>query len=155
MKGLCTILGITGAVAVLTFCNAGFAQVPPPQKEAEHVELIQAPQLESANSWTAIVRWTTTNPRGLEEHYGVVYYGTTPDELDQVARGHIRLNRAHPETMFRVRLERLQPETTYYYRVTSVDAAGKSDRVESDINKFTTPAAGDVINNFPAKTTAR
>ena len=97
----------------------------------------------------AIVRWTTTNPRGDDEHYGVVHYGTNPENLDQTARGHIRLNRAHPETMFRVRLQSLQPETTYYYKVTSVGASGENDGVESGVCQFTTPPPGEVINNIP------
>ena len=97
----------------------------------------------------AIVRWTTTNPRGDDEHYGVVHYGTNPENLDQTARGHIRLNRAHPETMFRVRLQPLQPETTYYYKVTSVGASGENDGVESGVGQFTTPPPGEVINNIP------
>jgi len=97
----------------------------------------------------AIVRWTTTNPRGHDEHYGVVHYGTDPEDLSQTARGHIRLNRAHPETMFRVRLQSLQPETTYYYKVTSMGTDGQSDGVESPVNKFITPAAGERITNYP------
>ena len=132
-------LAIGAAVATLFLFNPGVAQlhnpqietslpdILPPQKRAEHVEITKAPELESANSWKAIVRWTTTNPRGLDEHYGVVFYGTSPGDLSGIARGHIRLNRDHPETMFRVRLEGLEPKTTYYYRVTSVDSAGNSD----------------------------
>jgi Purple acid Phosphatase, N-terminal domain len=154
-------LAIVAAVATLFSFNPGVAQfhnpqnqtspsdILPPQKRAEHVEITKAPELESANSWKAIVRWTTTNPRGLDEHYGVVYYGASPEDLSGIARGHIRLNRDHPETMFRVRLEGLEPNTTYYYRVTSVDSAGNSDGVESDVSHFTTPAPGDVVNNYP------
>jgi Purple acid Phosphatase, N-terminal domain len=154
-------LAITAAVTTLLFSTPGVAQlhnpqnqpslsdILPPQKRAEHVEITKAPELESADSWRAIVRWTTTNPRGLDEHYGVVFYGTSPADLSGIARGHIRLNRDHPETMFRVRLEGLEPKTTYYYRVTSVDSAGNSDGVESDVSHFTTPAPGDVVNNFP------
>lgn len=135
--------------------QSSLADILPPQKRAEHVEITEAPELESANSWRAIVRWTTTNPRGLDEHYGVVFYGTSPADLSGIARGHIRLNRSHPETMFRVRLEGLEPKTTYYYRVTSIDSAGNSDGVESGVSKFTTPAPGDVINNFPPKTSSK
>jgi Purple acid Phosphatase, N-terminal domain len=78
-----------------------------------------------------------------------VNYGTDPEKLDQTARGHIRLNRAHPETMFRVRLEHLHPETTYYYKVSSMGADGKSDGVEGPLSHFMTPPPGEVINNFP------
>ena len=51
--------------------------------------------------------------------------------------------------MFRVRLQGLQPETTYYYKVTSMGADGQSDGVESPVNKFTTPAAGERITKYP------
>jgi phosphodiesterase/alkaline phosphatase D-like protein len=140
---------IVGAAAGLLFSTASLAQTLPPQKRAEHVEITKGPELESAVSYMAIVRWTTTNPRGLDEHYGVVYYGTSPDDLSAVSRGHIRLNRAHPETIWRVRLQRLEPKTTYYYRVTSVDSAGKGDGEESGVNHFTTPAEGQAVNNYP------
>jgi phosphodiesterase/alkaline phosphatase D-like protein len=149
MNRLLLKLAITAATGALLFSSPIGAQILPPQKRAEHVEITKAPELESANSWMAIVRWTTTNPRGDDEHYGVVHYGTDSEDLIQTARGHIRLNRAHPETMFRVRLEGLQPQTTYYYKVTSVDAGGENDGAESGVSKFTTPAPGEVINNFP------
>ena len=70
-------------------------------------------------------------------------------ELSQTAKNQIRLNQSHPETIFRARLDHLKPETTYYYTVTSMGADGQSDGVESPVNQFTTPAAGEVINNYP------
>ena len=148
MNSLLAKLAITGAVGSLLFVHPSAAQILPPQKRAERVELTKTPELESANSWMAIVRWTTTNPGGDDEHYGVVHYGTDPEDLSQTARGHIRLNRTHSETIFRVRLEHLQPQTTYYYKVTSIDMAGKSDGVESGVGHFTTPPPGEVINNY-------
>jgi hypothetical protein len=149
MNKLLVKLAIIAAAANLLFSNPTVAQILPPQKRAEHVEITKAPELESANSWMAIVRWTTTNPRGDDEHYGVVHYGTDPQDLSQTGRGHIRINRAHPETIFRVRLVDLKPQTTYYYKVTSVEASGENDGVESGVSHFTTPAPGEVINNFP------
>jgi phosphodiesterase/alkaline phosphatase D-like protein len=149
MNRLLVKLVITAAGGSLIFSNSIVAQILPPQKRAEHVEITKAPELESANSWMAIVRWTSTNPRGDDEHYGVVHYGTDPEDLSQTARGHIRLNRAHPETIFRVRLADLKPQTTYYYKVSSMGADGESDGVEGPVSKFTTPPAGEVINNFP------
>jgi hypothetical protein len=149
MNRLLVKLAIIAAAANLLFSNPTVAQILPPQKRAEHVEITKAPELESANSWMAIVRWTTTNPRGDDEHYGVVQYGTDLQDLSQTARGHIRINRAHPETIFRVRLVDLKPQTTYYYKVTSVEASGENDGVESPVSKFTTPEPGEVINNYP------
>ena len=161
MKRLFLNLAIAGTVGALLLSDPSIAQfhnpqsrtprpeILPPLKRADHVEITKAPELESANSWIAIVRWTTTNPRGLDEHYGVVHYGTDAEDLSQTAKGHIRLNRAHPETIFRVRLQGLQPQTTYYYRVTSEDSAGTSDGVEGPVSHFTTPPPGEVINNYP------
>ena len=149
MNKLLVKLAITAAAGSLLCFNATVAQILPPQKKAEHVEITKSPELESAVSYMAIVRWTTTNPRGEDEHYGIVYYGTDPQDLSQTARGHIRVNRAHPETIFRVRLVDLKPQTTYYYKVTSVEASGASDGVESTVAQFTTPPPGEVINNYP------
>jgi hypothetical protein len=149
MNRLLLQLAITALAGSLLYSSPIVAQILPPQKRAEHVEITKAPELESANSWMAIVRWTTTNPRGDDEHYGVVHYGTEPEDLSQTARGHIRLNRAHPETIFRVRLVDLKPQTTYYYKVSSMESSGESDGVESPVNQFTTPVPGEVINNYP------
>jgi hypothetical protein len=149
MNRLLVKLAVIAAAGSLLFSNPIHAQTLPPQKRAEHVEITKAPELESANSWMAIVRWTSTNPRGGDEHYGVVHYGTDPEDLSQTAKGHIRLNRAHPETIFRVRLVDLQPQTTYYYKVSSMGGNGESDGVEGPVSHFTTPPPGEVIQNFP------
>ncbi|HEX3417686.1 MAG TPA: fibronectin type III domain-containing protein [Stellaceae bacterium] len=111
--------------------------------------LLKLPRSESAHDDTAIVRWTTTNPRGDDDHLAVVHYGTDPKELSRTAKNSIRLNRAHPDTIFRARLYPLQSKTTYYYTVTSMGADGKSDGVDSPVNQFTTPAPGEVTNNYP------
>jgi Purple acid Phosphatase, N-terminal domain len=54
-------------------------------------------------------------PAGPAEHFGVVHYGTDPKDLSQTAKSPIRLNMAHPNTIFRVRVDGLKPGTTYYY----------------------------------------
>jgi hypothetical protein len=142
-------LGITAAVGSLFSSNPTTAQNPPPAAKAVHVEITKGPELESANSWFAIVRWTTNNPGGDDDHLAIVHYGTDPEELSQTAKNHIRLNQGHRETIFRARLYDLKPETTYYYTVTSMGYDGRSDGVESSVNQFTTPAPGEVINNYP------
>jgi Purple acid Phosphatase, N-terminal domain len=151
MSRLLLQLAITTTAGSLLCSSPIVAQILPPQKRAEHVEITKRPELESAVDHMAIVRWTTTNPRGNDEHYGVVHYGTDPEDLSQTAKGHIRLNRTHPEAIFRVRMEDLEPETTYYYKVSSIGADGESDGVESPVNHFTTPAPGEVINNYPQR----
>ena len=141
-------LAIAAAGSLLWSSPIG-AQNPPPQKEAEHVQIIKAPALEIAHDDLAIIRWTTTKPGGDDDHYAVAHYGTDPEDLSQTAKNHIRLNRGHAETIFRVRMQGLKPQTTYYYKVTSMGYDGKSDGVESSVNHFTTPAPGQVTSAFP------
>jgi phosphodiesterase/alkaline phosphatase D-like protein len=149
MKRLLVIRAATGIAGVLMFCSPLVAQIPPPQKRAEHVEIIKGPALEISHDDLAIIRWTTTNPAGDDDHYAVIHYGTDPNDLSLTTKNHIRLNRGHPETTFRVRVMGLQPQTTYYYKVTSMGGDGQSDGVESAVNHFTTAAAGQVTSAFP------
>ena len=137
------------ATGSLLCSNPSLGQIPPPQPRAEHVEIIKGPALEISHDDLAIVRWTTTNPGGDDDHYAVIHYGTDPKDLNQTAKNHIRLNRNHPETIFRVRMDGLQPQTTYYYKVTSTGSGGQSDGVESSVNHFTTAAPGQVTSAFP------
>jgi phosphodiesterase/alkaline phosphatase D-like protein len=114
-------------------------EIPPPATKAARVQITQSPEIESFRNNEAIIRWTSSNPGGTDEHFGVVKYGTDPDHLNQTAKGHIRLNRAHDYTVFRVRVEGLKPGTTYYYTVTSMNADGTEDAVKSGIYHFTAP----------------
>jgi len=111
----------------------------PPAKAAAHVQITDGPALESVRDNLAIIRWTSNNPGGSDEHFGVVHYGTDPEHLDLTAKSHIRLNQNHPETVFRVRVDALRPHTTYYYTVDSTQSSGKSDGVISPVNHFVTP----------------
>jgi len=115
--------------------------IPPPAPAATHVRIIQGPDLELAyaSDNSAIIRWTSDNPGGSDEHFGVVHYGTNPKELSKTAQSHIRLNRNHSYTVFRVRVDGLQPKTTYYYTVDSMQATGKSDGVKSPVKSFSMP----------------
>jgi Purple acid Phosphatase, N-terminal domain len=142
-----TTLAIVAAVVITS--KPAAAQLLPPTKPAEHVKIIHGPSLESAVANMAILRWTSTNPGGDDEHYAVAHYGTDPANLTQTAKSHIRLNRNHPDTIFRVRLVGLTPQTTYYYWVTSMGADGRNDPVKSGINQFTTPAPGQRVINYP------
>ena len=148
MNRLLVKLAITAAVGSLFSSNPTTAQILSPAPKAPHVEITQGPVLEGAREDLAIIRWTSTNPGGDDEHYAVAYYGTDPNDLSQTAKSPIRLNRGHAETIFRVRVDHLKPQTTYYYKVTSMGANGRSDGVESPINQFTTPPPGEVIANF-------
>jgi phosphodiesterase/alkaline phosphatase D-like protein len=145
MSGLLLKLAIIAAVGSLLSSNIALAQVLPPAEKTKRVRIIQGPEIESASDYLTIIRWTTNNPGGSDEHFGVVHYGTDPKNLSETAKSHIRLNRGHPDTVFRVRLEGLKPKTTYYYKVTSIESNGNSDGEESSVNRFTLPAPGERI----------
>jgi phosphodiesterase/alkaline phosphatase D-like protein len=152
MNGSILKLAMAAAVGTLISSNPIFAQKLPPAKKAEilppakkatRVTITRGPVLESASDYLTVIRWITTNPGGTDVHFGIVHYGTDPKDLSQRANSQIRINRGHPETMFRVRLEGLKPRTSYYYKVTSIESNGKSDGVESPVSKFTTPGSGE------------
>jgi phosphodiesterase/alkaline phosphatase D-like protein len=149
MNRLLMIWAASAAAGGLLFCSPAVAQNPPPAPKAAHVEITKGPALEIAHDDLAIIRWTTNNPGGDDDHYAVAHYGTDPNDLSQTAKNHIRLNQTHPETIFRVRIDGLKPDTTYYYKVTSMGYDGVSDGVESSVNHFTTPAPGQVTSAHP------
>jgi phosphodiesterase/alkaline phosphatase D-like protein len=146
MKNSLVKLSVTAASATLLYSGLIVGQmkpyttteVLPPAKRAAHVQITEGPELEYANSNSAIINWTSNNPGGADEHYGVVTYGTDPKNLNKISKSHIRLNQNHLDTVFRVRVEGLQPRTTYYYIVDSMQADGKSDGVKSPVGHFTT-----------------
>jgi hypothetical protein len=138
-------LAIVALVGGVLSSSPAVAQILPPAKQAEHVKIIKGPALEIALDNLAIVRWTSTNPGGDDDHFAVAHFGTDPSDLSQTAKSHIRLNRAHPETIFRVRMPGLKPQTTYYYWVTSMGADGRSDGEKSAVTHFTTAAPGKRI----------
>jgi phosphodiesterase/alkaline phosphatase D-like protein len=142
-------LALTATVGSLLGSTPVVAQLVPPAPRAERVEITQGPVLELAKDNLVIIRWTTNNPGGTPGHFAVVYYGTDPNDLSQMAKSPMQLNRAHPETIFRVRVVGVKPQTTYYYKVSSTESNGRSDGVASAINQFTTPAPGERIVNFP------
>ena len=139
MKGLVLSLAITATVGSLLCSNPTAAQILPPAKKAERVEITKGPEVELSKSHLTIIRWTTSNPGGSDVHYGVVHYGTNPKELGQMAKNPLTLNQNHPETTFSVHMRGLKPQTTYYYTVTSMESNGKSDGVKSAVQQFITP----------------
>ena len=115
------------------------AQESPTTPKAARVRIMQGPEIEISKPFLTIIRWTTDNPGGSPEHYGVVHYGTDPKNLRETAKSPIRLNPYHASTVFRVRLDNLKPGTTYYYTVDSMEANGTDDGMKSAVKKFTTP----------------
>ena len=131
-------LAITVLTGGLLLSNPISAQFVPSAKKAAHVSILKGPELESATENSTIIRWTSDNPGGSPEHFGVVHFGTDSKNLSQTAKSHIRLNPTHSYTDFHVRIEGLQPKTTYYYTVDSMGPDGKSDGVTSAVNTFMT-----------------
>ncbi len=115
--------------------SPGATQESPTTKKAARVRITQGPELESARPNLVIIRWTSNNPGGSPEHYGVVHYGTNPKDLSQTAKSPIRLNPVHSYTVFRVRMDDLPPRTKYYYKVDSMGPNGKSDGVKSPVKR--------------------
>ena len=127
----------------------------PPAPETARVRITQGPALEMADGNSAIIRWRSDNPGGSDEHYGVVHYGTNPKQLSQTAKSHIRLNRSHSYTVFRVRVDGLAPGTTYYYTVDSMGANGRGDGVQSPVRRFTTSGPGERVAAYASQPALR
>jgi phosphodiesterase/alkaline phosphatase D-like protein len=149
MNRLLRTLTITATAGSLLCAGLAAAQLLPPAKKAERVEITIGPELELTTNHLTIIRWTTNNPGGADVHYGIVHYGTDPESLNQTAKSPIRLNQGHSHTIFRVRIDDLEPRTTYYYSVASEESNGTSDGVKSAVNKFTTPGPGERIVAYP------
>ncbi len=132
------ILAITALTGSLLLSNPISAQFVPSAKKAARVRITKGPEIESVRENLTIITWTSNNPGGSPEHFGVVHYGTDPKNLTQTAKSHIRLNPSHSYTVFRVRIDDLPAKTTYYYKVDSMEAKGRSDGVISPVKKFTT-----------------
>jgi Purple acid Phosphatase, N-terminal domain len=134
------------ALGASLLCSSSIASQPvpeskilPPAKQAERVRIAEGPTIESTHHNLAIIKWTSNNPGGTDEHFGVVNYGTDPVHLTQTAKSPVRLNQNHALTVFRVRMDGLKPGTIYYYSVDSVQGNGKSDGVKSAVHHFTNP----------------
>src|SRR6266853_2525790 len=138
MNRLLLTVALTVMVGGAFYVTPTVAQLSSTTKKAASVEITQGPEIERADSYLTIVRWTTNNPGGSPQHYGVVHYGKNPNDLSQTAKSPIRLNPSHSDTVFRVRINGLQPGTTYYYKVDSMEANGTSAGVSSKVKTFKT-----------------
>jgi len=139
MNKLLLKLAMVVTVGSLLHSTPAATQVSPTTDKAARVRITQGPEIERADPDFAIIRWTSNNPGGSPEHYGIVRYGTNPTKLNQTAKSPIRLNPGLSYTVFRVRMDGLKPRTTYYYTVDSTEANGKGDGVKSAVKHFTTP----------------
>ena len=135
MNKLLLKLAMTAAAGGLLSSNPVVAQLSPSTPKAARVRITQGPEVELSREFLTIIRWTTNNPGGTPDHYGIVHYGTDPKNLSQTAKSPIRLNPAHSSTIFRVRMQGLKPGM-YYYTVDSEEANGKADGVKSAVKQF-------------------
>jgi len=138
MNKLLLKLAITATASSLLSSNPVVAQPSPITSKTARVQITQGPEIELSKESLTIITWTSTNPGGTDEHFGVVHYGTDPNSLTETAKSHIRLNPSHSSTVFRVRLDDLKPGTTYYYTVGSMGSNGAADGTKSTIKQFTT-----------------
>src|SRR4030081_1257651 len=129
---------LIGMICGLFYLVPAATQESPTTRKAASVRITQGPEIERADSYLTIIRWTSNNPGGAPEHEGVVHYGTDPKELTETAKSPIRLNPGHSYTVFRVRIDDLKPRTTYYYKVDSMSANGTSDGLKCAVKHFTT-----------------
>ena len=139
MNRLLPTLALVVTVGGLPHPTPAATQASSTTAKTARVRITQGPEIERADPHFAIIRWSSNNPGGSPEHYGIVHYGTDAKKLTQTAKSPIRLNPGHSYTVFRVRIDDLKPQTTYYYTVDSIEANGKSDGVKSTVKHFTTP----------------
>ncbi len=135
MNKLLLRLAVTAAGSLLA-SKPMVAQLSQTAPKAASVRITEGPAPERADDYLTIITWTSNNPGGSLDHFGVVHYGTDPKNLSQTAKSPIRLNPAHSSTIFRVRMQGLKPGM-YYYTVDSEEANGKADGVKSAVKQFT------------------
>ncbi len=78
MNKLFLKLAMMVTVGSLLYSTPSAAQVSPATNKAARVRITQGPEIERADPDFAIIRWTSNNPGGYPEHYGIVRYGRIP-----------------------------------------------------------------------------
>src|SRR5947199_2378472 len=81
-------LAMTLLVSSILYATPGATQESPTTKKAARVRITRGPEIERADPYLTIIRWTSKNPGGSPEHYGVVHYGTNPKELSRPRISH-------------------------------------------------------------------
>jgi purple acid phosphatase-like protein len=119
MKGSWRVL--ISVAAMFVFQLALTAQVP----------ITRGPVIETADSNSATITWSTQQPSTSR-----VWYGDDPDDLTQVAEDDNR------GTEHRVRLEGLQPNSTYFFQVDSNPSNARTETESPAVMSFKTIAPG-------------
>jgi hypothetical protein len=131
-------VAITVVVNNLIAPQASAAQQRHVGHGSERRRIVTRPALESTTHNTAIIRWTANTRGGTAKHYGIVRYGTNPENLDQTARSPNKWNQSLPNMTYRVRIDGLTPGTTYYFTVDAAQAEGRGMGLKSPVSQFTT-----------------
>src|SRR5258706_14935091 len=100
---------IAAMAASLIGSNPIVAQQIPGDERGRGVQIIVGPALESATEKSAIISWMSTTPAGPAGSFGVVHYGTDPNDTSQMAKSPIRLTITQPNSIFRVPGTALRP----------------------------------------------
>jgi hypothetical protein len=112
MNKLLLKLAMMLLVCSIFYSTPGATQESPTTEKAARVRITQGPELELAKDKLVIIRWTSNNPGGSPEHYGIVRYGTDPTNLSETAKSPIRLNPVPFSACVSRALSRGQPTTT-------------------------------------------
>ena len=135
------VTSITLAVVIAATCSVTAEADVRARTRSERARIIKQPTLESATATTAIIRFTANTAGGTAKHFGIVRYGTCPEQLDRTAMSPLKWSSASaPNVTYRIRIGGLAPHTTYYYVVDAAGAGGNAMRLKSRIRTFTTDA---------------
>jgi len=68
-------------LSIMILSGSLLAQESPITPRAERVQISGGPEVPLVGGYLTVIRWTVNNPGGLPVHYGVVHYGTDPNNL--------------------------------------------------------------------------
>jgi phosphodiesterase/alkaline phosphatase D-like protein len=131
-------------IALLLVLGVGLALSPSmmAQASAQGVQITNGPLIESADSSSAMIAWSTSQPSSSR-----VWYGKDANNLTQQAESPYATGNNH-----RVQLKNLEPSTTYYFQVESARGQAGPEAESPGVMSFKTPAQGQpTIHNQPAQ----
>jgi phosphodiesterase/alkaline phosphatase D-like protein len=136
-QGLIALLLALGLVLALSPSMAAQAST-----QSGAVQITNGPIIETADSNSAMIAWSTNQPSSSR-----VWYGTDANNLTQQAESPYATGTTH-----RVQLKNLQPNTTYYFQVESARGQSGPEAESQGVMSFKTPAQGQpTIHNQPAQ----
>jgi phosphodiesterase/alkaline phosphatase D-like protein len=106
------------------------------QEDTSRPRITQGPVVENVTANTGVVAWSTNVSAGT-----VVRYGVSPDQLI------LRSEMPWGGYTHRVMLRNLQPNTSYFFQVSSPDAKGSGQVLQSEIGQFhTEPPKSETVS---------